>query len=112
MDRIQKAESFNTMIPPYANENCSNKRFVYVTELEKDLSSTLLCPSQVMDPCWVDYDEGALMERMKVVGRHWEDEEELMESVQSVRRNGGGTDDMRRGSGYLHHLNEYIRHFF
>ena len=101
LDKAQKSESYNTMIPPYANENCNHKRIVYVTELEKDLSSAFFCPSQALDPCWVDYDEGALMERVKSVGVSGND----------VRRNGGGAVRMRGDSGYLHHLNGYIKNF-
>ena len=113
LDKVQKSESYNTMIPPYANEDCTYKRTVYVTELEKDLSIAFFCPSQALDPCWVDYDEGALMERVKSVGvLSWnDDKDELMESVDAVRRNGGGPDRIRGDSGYLHHLNGYIKNF-
>ena len=98
LDRMQKFESYNTMIPPPASRDCSNRRYVYVTELEKDLSSSRVCPSQLLDPCWVDYDEDALMGRVKHVGGN------------DVK--GDGLENIvRRGTGYLYNLNKYVRCF-
>ena len=108
LDEAQKSESYNTMIPPYADGDCTYKRFVYVTELEKDLSNAVLCPSQALDPCWVDYDEGALMERVKSVSCN-ANGDESMEGIDTVRRN--GPCRMRGDGGYLHHLNGYIKNF-
>ena len=49
---------FNTLIPPPVNEEAdAGVCWVYVTELEKDLSCDFISPSTIQDPCWVDYDE-------------------------------------------------------
>ena len=58
LDKNSKDMMFNTLIPPPVSEDADARvRWVYVTELEKDLSCNFISPSTVQDPCWVDYDE-------------------------------------------------------
>ena len=58
LDKNSKDMMFNTLIPPPVSEDADARvRWVYVTELEKDLSCDFISPSTVQDPCWVDYDE-------------------------------------------------------
>ena len=58
IDKDMKDMMFNTLIPlPISEETDARVRWVYVTELEKDLSCEFISPSSIQDPCWVDYDE-------------------------------------------------------
>ena len=58
INKDMKDMMFNTLIPlPVSEETDARVRWVYVTELEKDLSCEFISPSSIQDPCWVDYDE-------------------------------------------------------
>ena len=61
LDKNSKDMMFNTLIPPPINEEADARvRWVYVTELEKDLSCDFISPSTIQDPCWVDYNESVV----------------------------------------------------
>ena len=107
LDKNSKDMMFNTLIPPPISEDADARvRWVYVTELEKDLSCNFISPSTVQDPCWVDYDE--LIVRLK-----------LTEKARRRRSGGGGDNDdaphlvdkLNTQCSALRCLNDYMVNF-
>ena len=80
IDKDMKDMMFNTLIPlPVSEETDARVRWVYVMELEKDLSCEFISPSSIQDPCWVDYDESIvklkLTEKARRRQRHIDDDD-------------------------------------
>ena len=106
LDKNSKDMMFNTLIPPPVSEDADARvRWVYVTELEKDLSCSFISPSTVQDPCWVDYDESIV--RLK-----------LTEKARRRSSSGGDNDDVPRlvdklntQCSALRCLNDYMVNF-
>ena len=106
LDKNSKDMMFNTLIPPPVSEDADARvRWVYVTELEKDLSCNFISPSTVQDPCWVDYDESIV--RLK-----------LTEKARRRRSSGGDDDDapclvdkLNTQCSALRCLNDYMVNF-
>ena len=96
---------FNTLIPPPIGKDADARvRWVYVTELEKDLSCNFISPSTVQDPCWIDYDESIVRLKLTKKARR--------------RSSGGGDDDAPRlvdklntQCSALRCLNDYMVNF-
>ena len=75
LDRNSKDMMFNTSIPSPVNEEADARvHWVYVTELEKDLSCDFVSPSTIQDPCWVDYNEAVVKLKLSEKGRKKSDE--------------------------------------
>ena len=105
LDKNSKDMMFNTLIPPPVSEDADVRvRWVYVTELEKDLSCNFISPSTVQDPCWVDYDESIVRLKLTEKARR--------------RSSGGGGDDapclvdkLNTQCSALRCLNDYMVNF-
>ena len=102
LDRNSKDMMFNTSIPSPVNEEADARvRWVYVTELEKDLSCDFVSPSIIQDPCWVDYDEAVVKLKLSEKGRKSDESDAVPRLVSKL--------DVQCSA--LKSLNEYMINF-